>query len=172
MPFSTPLSTALRPCPIGRRGDHRPARGQLASAAGVNPQTLRYYERRGLLERPDLTNGGHRLYPAEAITLLRVIKTAQRLGFTLAEVADLLAAGTHHHGRTDDGLRLRAEAKLSEIEQKITDLTIIRESLRQAIDAGCDDLMECAGSPQCPLPFTALVPLPEPGTPTTRRRRG
>ena len=146
--------------------------GQLASAAGVNPQTLRYYERRGLLERPDRTNGGHRLYPDEAITLLRVIKTAQRLGFTLAEVADLLAAGTHHHGRTDDGLRLRAEAELSEIEQKITDLTIIRESLRQAIDAGCDDLMVCAGSPQCPLPFTALVPLPEPGTPTTRRRRG
>ena len=146
--------------------------GQLASAAGVNLQTLRYYERRGLLAPPDRTNGGHRVYPAEAVTLLLVIKTAQRLGFTLAEVADLLAAGTHQHGRPDDGLRLRAEAKLSEIERKITDLTIIRESLRQAIDAGCDDLMECAASPCCPLPFSALVPPPAPATPRTRRRRG
>ena len=146
--------------------------GQLASAAGVNLQTLRYYERRGLLEPPDRTNGGHRVYPAEAVTLLLVIKTAQRLGFTLAEVADLLAAGTHHHGRTDEGPRFRAEAKLAEIEQKITELTIIRESLRQAIDAGCDDLLECAGSPRCPLPFTALVPPAQPGSPTTRRRRG
>ena len=101
-----------------------------------------------------------------------MIKTAQRLGFTLAEVADLRAAGAHHHGRTDDRLRLRAAAKLDEIERKIADLTIIRESLRQAIDAECDDLMVCAGSPQAPLPFTALVPLPEPGSPTTRQRRG
>jgi len=145
--------------------------GQLASAAGVNLQTLRYYERRGLLERPERTNGGHRVYPDETITLLRVIKTAQRLGFTLAEVADLLAAGAHHHGRTDDGLRLRAEAKLAEIERKIADLTIIRESLRQAIDAGCDDVLACAASPGCPLPFSALVPPPGPGGPTTRRRR-
>ena len=146
--------------------------GQLASAAGVNLQTLRYYERRGLLEPPDRTNGRHRVYPAEAVTLLLVIKTAQRLGFTLAEVADLLAAGRHHHGRTDDALRLRVEAKLTEIERKIADLTIIRESLRQAIDAGCDDLLECAASPRCPLPFSALVPPPEPGTPTSGRRRG
>ena len=146
--------------------------GQLASAAGVNLQTLRYYERRGLLERPERTNGGHRVYPDETITLLRVIKTAQRLSFTLAEVADLLAAGAHHHDRTDDGLRLRAEAKLGEIEQKIADLTIIRESLRQAIDAGCDDVLACAAGPRCPLPFSALVPPSEPGTPTTVRRRG
>jgi len=146
--------------------------GQLASAAGVNLQTLRYYERRGLLGAPDRTNGGHRVYPDETVTLLRVIKTAQRLGFTLAEVADLLAAGTHRHGRTDEGLRSRAETKLAEIEQKITDLTIIRESLRQAIDAGCDDLMECAGSPRCPLPFTARVTPAKPGAPTARPRRG
>jgi MerR family transcriptional regulator, mercuric resistance operon regulatory protein len=45
--------------------------GQLATAAGVNPQTLRYYERRGLLAEPDRTLGGHRLYPVEAVTTLR-----------------------------------------------------------------------------------------------------
>ncbi|MFD0803890.1 MerR family transcriptional regulator, partial [Streptomonospora algeriensis] len=67
--------------------------GQVAEAAGVNLQTLRYYERRGLLAEPQRSNGGHRLYPPEAVTVLRVIKAAQRLGFTLQEVADLLEAG-------------------------------------------------------------------------------
>ncbi|MFI6163184.1 MerR family transcriptional regulator [Micromonospora sp. PTRAS2] len=79
--------------------------GQLATAAGVNPQTLRYYERRGLLAAPQRSPGGHRLYPPDVVTLLRVIKTAQRLGFTLDEVAGLLDAGRHRHGgRPDAGL--------------------------------------------------------------------
>lgn len=64
--------------------------GQLADAAGVNPQTLRYYERRGLLAEPERTLGGHRLYPSEAVTVLRAIKAAQRLGFTLEEISDLV----------------------------------------------------------------------------------
>ena len=66
---------------------------QLARAAGVNQQTLRYYERRGLLAKPDRSPGGHRLYPPEAVTALRVIKATQRLGFSLDEVADLLQIG-------------------------------------------------------------------------------
>ena len=66
--------------------------GQVATAAGVNIETLRYYERRGLLREPHRSLGGHRLYPPETVTLMRVIKAAQRLGFTLEEVAELLAA--------------------------------------------------------------------------------
>jgi len=131
--------------------------GQVAAAAGVNLQTLRYYERRGLLAAPDRTLGGHRVYPDSAVTLLRVIKTAQRLGFTLAEVADLLAAGSHRHGRGDAGLQARAAGKLIEVERKIADLTVIRDTLREAVKAGCDDLIACADSPCCPLPFTDLV---------------
>ena len=64
--------------------------GQLAAAAEVNLETLRYYERRGLLQAPGRTLGGHRLYPRSTVTSLRAIKTAQRLGFTLNEVADLV----------------------------------------------------------------------------------
>lgn len=132
--------------------------GQLADAAGVNQQTLRYYERRGLLASPRRSPGGHRLYPAESVTLLRVIKTAQRLGFTLNEVADLLDAGRHQHDRRpDSGLQARAREKLIEVEQKLADLTIIRDTLRAAISAGCDDLVACAGSSCCPLPFADLV---------------
>ncbi|MEU9738396.1 MerR family transcriptional regulator [Micromonospora chersina] len=132
--------------------------GQLADAAGVNLQTLRYYERRGLLTAPPRSPGGHRLYPADTVTLLRVIKTAQRLGFTLAEVADLLDAGRHRHrGRPDNGLQARAREKLVEVEQRLADLTVIRDTLRAAISAGCDDLVACAGSSCCPLPFAELA---------------
>jgi DNA-binding transcriptional MerR regulator len=131
--------------------------GELAEAAGVNPQTLRYYERRGLLVEPERSPGGHRLYPAEALTLLRIIKTAQRLGFSLDEVAELVDVGRHRHGRRPDrGLRARATAKLTEVQEKIADLEVIATTLRAAIDADCDDLAACAKSPCCPLPFTDL----------------
>ncbi|GAA5024788.1 MerR family transcriptional regulator [Kitasatospora paranensis] len=130
---------------------------QVAEAAGVNTQTLRYYERRGLLPEPDRSPGGHRLYDDQAVTVLRVIKAAQRLGFTLDEVAELLESGRHRHGRTVPGLQERARAKLAEVEQRIADLTTIRETLTTALDAGCDDLTRCAGSPCCPIPFTDLA---------------
>lgn len=132
--------------------------GQVAVAAGVNRQTLRYYERRGLLAEPDRTLGGHRLYPQETVQVLRVIKAAQRLGFTLDEVADLLTVGAHRHGRrTDSSLLNRAESKLAEVEQKIADLAVIRKTLQAALAAGCDDLMTCAETPCCPLPFGELA---------------
>ncbi|WP_307825764.1 MULTISPECIES: MerR family transcriptional regulator [unclassified Streptomyces] len=131
--------------------------GQVATAAGVNVQTLRYYERRGLLAEPDRSPGGHRLYGEEAVTVLRVIKAAQRLGFTLEEVAELLEAGRHRHGRSVPGLQDRAAAKLAEVDAKIADLTTIRAALVTAVDAGCDDLTVCAASPRCPLPFTDLA---------------
>jgi MerR family mercuric resistance operon transcriptional regulator len=122
--------------------------GELARAAGVNQQTLRYYERRGLLAEPARTLGGHRVYQPDAVTVLRMIKAAQRLGFTLDEVAELLDLRA---GRP--GLAVRAAAKLAEVEARIADLAIIRDSLRAALDAGCDDLTDCADRPECPLPF-------------------
>jgi DNA-binding transcriptional MerR regulator len=139
--------------------------GQVALAAGVNPQTLRYYERRGLLAEPDRSPGGHRLYSAEAVTVLRVIKVAQRLGFTLEEVAELLEAGGDAHaighrargGEADGGLQVRARAKLAEVKAKIADLMVIADTLRGALAAGCEDLIDCAAAPHCPLPFAGLA---------------
>lgn len=131
--------------------------GQVAEAAGINRETLRYYERRGLLVPPERTLGGHRLYPPETVTVLRVIKAAQRLGFTLDEVADLIEAGAHRHGPPRAGLQERARAKLVEVDAKIADLTLIRQSLQDALDAGCDDLQVCARSECCPLPFADLA---------------
>lgn len=134
--------------------------GQVADAAGVNVETLRYYERRGIIPAPERTLGGHRLYGDDTVTTLRVIKAAQRLGFTLDEVAELLEAGRHRHGRTG-GLQALTESKLAEIDQKIADLQVIREALLAAHDAGCDDLRQCAESDCCPIPFVQITTHPE-----------
>jgi DNA-binding transcriptional MerR regulator len=125
--------------------------GQVAEAAGVNIQTLRYYERRGLLARPERTLGGHRLYPPETVTALRMIKTAQRLGFSLEDVAELIEVGRRPPRGRERGLHDRTVAKLAEIEARIADLEGIRATLRAAVDAGCDDLVACAGNESCPL---------------------
>lgn len=128
---------------------------EVAQAAGVNRETLRYYERRGLLEQPDRSPGGHRLYDDRAVQTLRIIKAAQRLGFTLDEVADLIEAG-RRRGR-DSGLQARAQEKLVEIEARMADLETIRTNLLAAIDAGCEDLHVCATDDCCPLPFVEIT---------------
>ncbi|MGA6206732.1 MerR family transcriptional regulator [Nocardia testacea] len=125
---------------------------ELAAAAGVNAQTLRYYERRGLLARPARSPGGHRLYPEHAVAELRAIKAAQRLGFTLDEVTGLLA-GTRLSRRRTGGLRSRAAEKLAEIDAKLAELTVVRDTLRAALAEGCDDLLVCSATPGCPVPF-------------------
>lgn len=116
----------------------------MARLAGVNVQTLRYYERRGLLPAPERTLGGHRAYPPDTVTLLRTIKDAQRLGFTLDEIAPLVAP---HRRRP--GLPRQAAAKLAEIDARIEELTSARTTLAALIAAGCDDLTNCT-SPSCP----------------------
>jgi DNA-binding transcriptional MerR regulator len=127
--------------------------GQVARAAGLNRQTLRYYERRGLLAEPHRTPGGHRLYPPETVKVLRVIKAAQRLGFSLDEVAGLLETARRQRRVPGADLRQRAGEKLAEVEARIADLNVIAGTLRAAMDAGCSDLTDCARQPGCPLPF-------------------
>ncbi|MGF0315445.1 MerR family transcriptional regulator [Nocardia fluminea] len=142
----------MYPC-TGLPWFHDDSTSELAAAAGVNAQTLRYYERRGLLAEPDRSLGGHRLYPEQAVTVLRVIKAAQRLGFTLGEVAELLAATQLGRRRGDAGLQARATRKLAEIDAKLAELTAVRFALREALAAGCDDLVACSESPSCPVVF-------------------
>ena len=127
--------------------------GEVAQLAGVNIQTLRYYERRGLISEPQRSPGGHRTYPPDIVALLGVIKAAQRLGFTLDEVAELIDTGRPRHPTPD--LQERASRKLAEVEQKLSDLATIRESLQQVIAARCDSLTHCTCA-DCPLPTTTL----------------
>jgi DNA-binding transcriptional MerR regulator len=105
---------------------------QVAAAAGVNLQTLRYYERRGLLAEPERLASGYRAYDAEAVRVIRFVKAAQRLGFTLEEVDSLLelAAGGPAKCETAQAL---ATQKAAELERKIGNLTAMRDSLLQLI---------------------------------------
>jgi DNA-binding transcriptional MerR regulator len=131
--------------------------GEVAERAGVNVQTLRYYERRGLIAEPLRSVGGHRTYPPGTVALVGVIKGAQRLGFTLDEVADLLETSRQGH-RTAD-LRQRAIDKIAEIDRKMADLAGIRAALTEVVEAECDSLDQCT-CPNCPLPFVALGEAP------------
>jgi DNA-binding transcriptional MerR regulator len=138
--------------------------GEVAEQAGVNIQTLRYYERRGLLTPPARSLGGHRVYPDGTVALLQVIKAAQRLGFTLDEVADLLDTGRRRHLAPD--LRQRALAKIAEVDAKIADLTAIRATLTEVVDARCDSLTNCTCA-DCPIPFLTIgTPAHRDGDPT------
>ena len=128
--------------------------GEVADRAGVNVQTLRYYERRGLLAAPDRSIGGHRLYPPDTVALLQVIKAAQRLGFTLDEVAELIDAGRRRHPAPD--LRQRAIDKIAEIDARIADLTAIRSTLTRLVEARCDSLTNCTCA-DCPIPYPDLA---------------
>jgi len=94
-------------------------------------------------------------WPTGRGNVVRAIKAAQRLGFTLDEVADLLDA-TRHRRRPKSGLHACAQTKLAEVEAKVADLQVMADTLRAAVDASCDDLVTCAGNPCCPIPFAAL----------------
>lgn len=120
--------------------------GELAGQVGVNPQTLRYYERRGLLDEPPRAPGGYRDYPPTAVELLRFVKRAQQLGFTLDEVEELLHLD---QGGPDscEAARAIALARKADLEARIADL-------RRMCDSLADLLMTCdlpRGDRSCPL---------------------
>ena len=115
--------------------------GELARRAGVNPETLRYYERRGLLPDPDRRPSGHREYPPEALDRVRAIKRAQRLGFTLAEIEQLLGPGGR---RPTLDVQTSAAAKLAELDERLVDLRDMQAELRVLVDLDCDALVGCS----------------------------
>ncbi|GAB3822936.1 MerR family transcriptional regulator [Kribbella italica] len=109
---------------------------ELAGQAGVNTETLRYYERRGLLTQPPRTPGGYRDYPPSTVELLRFIKRAQELGFTLDEIEELLHLD---NGGPDacDAARALAEHRRADLEARIRDLQRMHDSLADLV-ATCD----------------------------------
>lgn len=117
--------------------------GQLAAAADVNPQTLRYYERRGLLGEPPRSESNYRLYDAAAVSRIVFIKRAQAMGFSLDEISGLL--DLRADGSDCGEVRERVRAHLAVVETKLRDLQAIRETLRDLIDGcpGTGPLSEC-----------------------------
>lgn len=109
--------------------------GQVAAAAAVNTQTIRYYERRGLLSAQRRTPSGYRQYAEDAISRLRFIKHAQELGFSLQEIQDLLGLRVRHAAACDPVER-KTRQKIEIVQQKIRDLQRLKRTLER-LAAAC-----------------------------------
>lgn len=109
--------------------------GELAHRAGVGIDTVRYYERQGLLPAPERLASGYRRYGRTDVARLRFVRRAKALGFTLLEIRDLLALSER---REDDmgGLKAAAAAKLADVEARVIELTRIRDGLKTLV-ASC-----------------------------------
>ena len=108
---------------------------QLANEGGVNVETIRYYERHGLLPRPPRTASGYRIFSENAVKRLRFIKHAQALGFSLKEIKELLDIQVKRNSSCAD-VRRKAQAKIADVDEKIRHLQAIRRSLVK-ITAAC-----------------------------------
>lgn len=119
--------------------------GKVAKESGVGIETVRFYEREGLLEQPARKSSGYRQYDPEAIARLRFIKQAQRLGFTLREIKELLALKLDPDA-TRKQVKDRAVAKIADIDQRIADLKRMKRALAPLIEA-CDGKGTLEGCP-------------------------
>jgi DNA-binding transcriptional MerR regulator len=106
--------------------------GELAKAAGVSTDTLRYYERRGVLARPRRAANGYRQYPPEALGRVTLVRRALAFGFTLDELARVLSA-RDRGGAPCRQVRALAAAKLSEVEERLAQLIELRDELRETL---------------------------------------
>lgn len=109
---------------------------EVATQAQVNTQTLRYYERRGLLPEPERTHSGYRAYTPEAVRVVRFIKGAQQLGFTLDDIEDLLHLA-HGGPAPCQEARAMARTRITDLQRRIDELVGMRDALARLIDT-CD----------------------------------
>lgn len=118
--------------------------GQVARDAGVGVETIRFYERRGLMDEPPRRSSGYRQYPPEAVRQLRFIRRAKELGFSLREIADLLDLRADGEAQCEE-VRHQLEAKAADVRRRIADLHHIQEALSHlaATCAAQDPLGAC-----------------------------
>jgi MerR family mercuric resistance operon transcriptional regulator len=120
--------------------------GEVARLSGVGIETVRFYEREGLLAKPLRTSSGYRKFDAEAVARLQFIRRAKELGFTLNEIKDLLHLRVDAHTTCSD-MRTRAEAKIADIEGKIKSLRRMKKALERL-------MRECSqrgSESECPI---------------------
>jgi Hg(II)-responsive transcriptional regulator len=110
--------------------------GQVAKHAHVNIETIRYYERRGLIPEPPRRESGYRKYPPDTVDRIRFIKHAQELGFSLKEIQELLSLRLDHSTPAIE-VRKKTEAKVRDIEEKIETLQKMKHALQHLISQ-CD----------------------------------
>lgn len=120
--------------------------GKVANRAGIGIETVRFYEREGLIADPPRSESGYRHYPEDTVARLRFIRKAKELGFSLKEIRELLSLRARPKGSCAD-VRIRANEKIDEIAQKITVLQAMRSALRGLVE-------ECSGTgprTECPI---------------------
>ncbi|MCU7939118.1 MAG: heavy metal-responsive transcriptional regulator [gamma proteobacterium symbiont of Bathyaustriella thionipta] len=120
--------------------------GQVAKETGITVETIRFYEKQGLIDTPQRTENGYRQYPQNTVKRVRFIQHAKDVGFTLKNIGELLSL-RQEPGTSCTDIKLRTTEKIEEVDQKIRDLTRIREALARMV-------MKCTGSNeirQCPI---------------------
>ena len=120
--------------------------GQVAKCAGTGIETIRFYERKGLLAQPPRPNGKYREYPKEAVAKIRFIKCAKELGFSLTEISALLSLQANPKA-TCANVKQRAEAKISAIQERVKGLQTMKRALEKLVKS-------CSGSgplDDCPI---------------------
>ncbi len=122
-------------------------RSEVAERVGVNPETLRYYERKALIPTPPRSDGGFRLYDESYVDRLRFIQRAKDLGFTLSEIKGLFDLRVDEEATCRD-VRAQAEEKIEEVEAKMEDLRRIRNALTTLAEA-CRD--QVGPTSECPI---------------------
>jgi MerR family mercuric resistance operon transcriptional regulator len=124
---------------------HQLTRGSLAKRIGVDAETIRYYEKAGVMPDPPRTSGGHRLYDESLVRRLFFIRRCRELGFTLNEVRELLKLVDENQYSCADVLQ-NARAQITRIKGKIRDLRKMEKTLRKISS-------ECSGEnvPECPI---------------------
>ena len=117
--------------------------GKVAKATGLSVETIRYYEREGLLPEPRRSASGYRIYPEGSISQLRFIRRAKWLGFTLTEISDLLRLSSNAGNSAD--VKALTERKLKVIEQRMAELSLMRSALSGLADScpGSGDIDQC-----------------------------
>ena len=142
--------------------------GEVSKRSGVGIETLRFYEKVGLLGRPSRTESGYRLYDAEAIERLEFIKRAQALGFSLAEIARIIAEKQAGHSPCRE-VRQIVRGRLKELDQRIKEMRRYQKELQSALDE-----WEKAGDREghvCGLIESANIAHSMPGSPMLKRKK-
>jgi len=124
--------------------------GELATLTGLTPDALRYYEREGLLDRPARTPGRFRVFTSSAIERVRFIKRAQALGFTLAEIQELVRFNDKGGLRRCCRVRDLLKTQLGELEARLAELSALQETLRTTL-AQCEQAIETKNASACPV---------------------
>ena len=120
--------------------------GELAKAVNLNTQTIRYYERIGLINKPNTSKSGYRIYPDKAVNILRFIKHAKDIGFSLKQISEIFSLDNNKYNTCSNIKRL-AEEKVYEIDKKLNSLNLMRKELLNLISL-CEEKND---GPGCPI---------------------